>query len=104
MFISLRSINFQLLAESCKGYFLSLSVGSSSDYIILGYSGLIELRTYSFDQNAFQTKQFEVYKKANLKIRLHRTLNDNFQSYAITDSNVMDNFSCMTIMFNHRKK
>jgi hypothetical protein len=69
-----------------------LSVGSSDDYIILGYSGIIETRTYSFDQNAFQTKQFEVYKKANLKIRLHRTLNDNFQSYAITHSNVTDNF------------
>jgi hypothetical protein len=75
-----------------KGYFLSLSVGSSNNYIILGYSGVIETRTYSFDQNAFQTKQFEVYKKANLKIRLHRTSNDNFQSYAITHSNVIDNF------------
>lgn len=75
-----------------KGYFLSLSVGSSNDYIILGYSGVIETRTYSFNPNAFQTKQFEVYKKANLKIRLHRTLNDNFQSYAITHSNVTDDF------------
>ena len=75
-----------------KGYFLSLSVGSNNDYMILGYSGIIETRIYSFDPNAFQTKQFEVYKKANLKIRLHRTLNDNFQSYAITHSNVMDNF------------
>jgi hypothetical protein len=75
-----------------KGYFLSLSVGSGNDYIILGYSGVIETRTYSFDPNVFQAKQFEVYKKANLKIRLHRTLNDNFQSYAITHSNVMGNF------------
>lgn len=75
-----------------NGYFLSLSVGKSNDYIILGYSGLIETRTYSFDQNAFQAKQFEVYKKANLKIKLHRTLNDNFQSYAITHSNVTDDF------------
>ncbi len=75
-----------------KNYFLSLSVGSSNDYIILGYSGLIETRTYSFDQNAFQDKQFEVYKKASLKIRLHRTLTDNFQSYVITHSNVEDNF------------
>ena len=75
-----------------KGYFLSLSVGKSNDYIILGYSGLIETRTYSFDQNAFQNRQFEVYKKANLKIKLHRTLNDNFQSYAITHSNVTDFF------------
>ena len=75
-----------------KGYFLSLSVGKSNDYLILGYSGVIETRTYSFDQNAFQTKQFEVYKKANLKIRLHRTLNDNFQSFAITHSNVTDFF------------
>lgn len=75
-----------------KGYFLSLSVGSNKDYIILGYSGLIETRTYSFDPNAFQTKQFEVYKKANLKIRLHRKLNDNFQSYSITHSNVTNDF------------
>ena len=75
-----------------KGYFLSLSVGKSSDFIILGYSGLIETRTYFFDQNIFQTKQFEVYKKANLKIRLQRKLNDNFQSYAITHSNVTDFF------------
>jgi|SRR5450631_398004 len=74
-----------------KGYSLSLNVGSSNEYIILGYSGLIETRTYSFDQNAFQNIQFEVYKKANLKIKLHRTLNDNFQSYAITHSNVVDN-------------
>ena len=75
-----------------KGYFLSLGVGSGNNYIILGYSGVIETRTYSFDQNAFQNKQFEVYKKANLKIRLHRTLNDNFQSYSITHSNVDDFF------------
>ena len=75
-----------------KGYFLSLRVGSSNDYIILGYSGVIETRTYSFDQNAFQNKQFEVYKKANLKIKLHRTLNDSFQSYSISHSNVVDNF------------
>jgi hypothetical protein len=73
-----------------KGYFLSLSVGKSNDYIILGYSGIIETRTYSFDQNAFQAQQFEVYKKANLKLKLNRTLNDNFQSYAITHSNVGD--------------
>lgn len=89
------SFNFTLNIDTSyfsKGYFLSLSVGSSKDYIILGYSGLIETRTYSFDQNAFQTKQFEVYKKANLKIKLHRTLNDNFQSFAITHSNVTDNF------------
>ncbi|CAN5764082.1 hypothetical protein BH11BAC3_BH11BAC3_25380 [soil metagenome] len=75
-----------------KGYFLSLSVGKSNDYIKLGYSGIIETRTYSFDQNAFQAKQFEVYKKANLKIKLQRTLNDNFQSYAITHSNVTNDF------------
>lgn len=73
-----------------KGYFLSLRVGKSNDYIILGYSGLIETRTYVFDQNAFQAKLFEVYKKANLKLKLNRTLNDNFQSYAITYSNVAD--------------
>lgn len=73
-----------------KGYFLSLSVGKSNDYIILGYSGLTETRTYVFDQNAFQAKQFEVYKKANLKLKLNRTLNDNFQRYAITHSNVAD--------------
>jgi hypothetical protein len=75
-----------------RGYFLSLSVGKSNNYIILGYSGLIETRIYSFDQNAFQNKQFEVYKKANLKIKLQRTLNDNFQSYAITHSNVSNDF------------
>jgi hypothetical protein len=73
-----------------KGYFLSLSVGKSNDFIILGYSGLIETRTYVFDQNAFQAKQFEVYKKANLTLKLNRTLNDNFQRYAITHSNVAD--------------
>lgn len=73
-----------------KGYFLSLRVGKSNDYIILGYSGLIETRTYVFDQNAFRAKLFEVYKKANLKLKLNRTLNDNFQSYAITYSNVAD--------------
>ena len=74
-----------------RGYFLSLSVGSNNEYMILGYSGLIQLRTYFFNQNAFQNVQFEVYKKANLKIKLHRTLTDNFQSYTITHSNVEDN-------------
>ncbi|MDN3655636.1 hypothetical protein QWZ08_08365 [Ferruginibacter paludis] len=75
-----------------KGYFLSVSVGKSNDYIILGYSGNIETRTYSFDQNAFQHKQFEVYKKATLKIRLHRTFNDTFKSYAITHANVTEDY------------
>lgn len=89
------SFNFTSIIDTTyfsKGYFLSLSVGKSNDYIILGYSGVIETRTYSYDQNAFQAKQFEVYKKANLKIRLHRTLNDNFRSYAIMHSNVTDFF------------
>jgi len=75
-----------------RGYFLSLSVGKSNDYIVLGYSGIVETRTYSFDQNAFQNQQFEVYKKANLKISLRRILNDNFQSYAISHSNVTNFF------------
>ena len=73
-----------------KGHFLSLSVGSNDEYIILGYSGLISTRTYSFDPNAFQGIQLEVYKKANLKIRLHRTQNDNFKSFSISHSNVVN--------------
>lgn len=73
-----------------RGYFLSLSVGSNKEYIILGYSGLIETRTYSFDKNAFQNIQLEVYKKAILKIKLHRTQSDNFQSFSIAHSNVVD--------------
>jgi len=75
-----------------KGYFLLLSVDKGNGYIILSYSGLIATRTYFFDQTAFQNKQFEVYKKANLKIKLHRTLNDNFRSYEITHTNVTDFF------------
>jgi hypothetical protein len=71
-----------------RGYYLSLSVGSSNEYIILTYSGLIRTNTYSLDLNAFQNIQFEVYKKANLKIKLHRTLNDNFQTYAIVHSSI----------------
>ena len=75
-----------------KGYFLSLNVNSNKEYIILGYSGLIETRTYSFDHNAFQNVQFEVYRKATLKINLHRTQTDNFQSFSISHSNVDNNF------------
>ena len=75
-----------------KGYSLSLSVGSNNEYMILGYSGLIQIQSYFFNQNSFQNIQFEVYKKANLKIKLHRTLTDNFQSYSITHSNVGDNY------------
>lgn len=71
-----------------KNYFLSLSVGKSDDYIILGYSGVIEARAYSFDPNAFLDKQFEVFTKANISIRLHRALNDNFQRFAISHSNL----------------
>jgi len=75
-----------------RGYFLSLSVGSNNEYIILGYSGVIKIRTYSFDQNAFQRVQLEVYKKANLKIKLHRTQTDNFQNFSIAHSNVVNDF------------
>lgn len=74
-----------------RGYFLLLKVNSNKEYIILGYSGLIETRAYSFDQTAFQNIQFEVYKKATLKIKLHRTLTDDFQSFSISHSNV-DNY------------
>jgi hypothetical protein len=73
-----------------KRYFLSLSAGSNDEYIILGYSGLISTRTYSFDPNAFHGIQLEVYKKANLKIKLNRTQNDNFKSFSISHSNVVD--------------
>ena len=75
-----------------KGYFLSLSVGSNNEYLILGYSGLIETRAYTFDPNAFQGVQLEVYKKANLKLTLNRTQADNFQSFSISHSNVVNNF------------
>lgn len=75
-----------------RGYSLSLKANKSKEYIILGYSGVINVQAYSFDQNALQNKTLEVYKKANLKIRLNRTLNDNFQSFAITHSNVNDFF------------
>jgi hypothetical protein len=75
-----------------KGYFLSLSVGSNKEYFILGYSGLIDTSEYSFNLNAFQDISFEVYKKANLIIKLLRTLTDDFQSYTITHANVVDNF------------
>jgi hypothetical protein len=74
-----------------KGYFLSLSVHSNDDYIVLAFAGVTELRSYLFDPNAFQSEQFEVYTKANLKIKLHRTLDDNFQRYEITHSNVKEN-------------
>lgn len=75
-----------------RGYFLSLNVGSNKEYIILGYSGLIDTSTYSFDQNAFQNVRLEVYKKATLKINLHRTQTDNFQSFSISHSNMEKNF------------
>ena len=75
-----------------KGYFLSLSVGSNNEYLILGYSGVIETRAYSFDPNAFQGVQLEVYKKANLKLTLHRTQTDSFQSFSISHSNVVNDF------------
>ena len=71
-----------------RGYFLGLNVGSNNEYIVLGYSGMIEARAYSYDPNTFQNIQFEVYKKANLKIRLHRTQNDSFASFSISHSNV----------------
>lgn len=75
-----------------RGYFLSLSVGSNKEYIILGYSGLIETRTYSFNQNAFQNIQLEVYKKAILKIKLHRTQTDDFKGFSISHSNVVNDY------------
>ncbi len=75
-----------------KGYFLSLSVGSCSNYMILGYSGVIGTRMYTFDTTAFQNIQFEVYPKAILKLTLQRTLTDSFQSYSISHSNVNNIF------------
>lgn len=75
-----------------NGYFLSLKAGSGNEYIILGYSGFVETRTYKFNQTAFQNIQFEVYKKAVLKITLNRALNDHFQSYSISHSNVTNDF------------
>jgi hypothetical protein len=70
-----------------RRYFLSLTVGSNKEYIILGHPGVtISANTYFFDQNAFQGVQFEVYKKANLKIRLHRTQNDDFTKFSISHS------------------
>jgi hypothetical protein len=75
-----------------RGYYLSLNVGQNNEYLILGYSGVIEARTYSYDQAVFQGKQLEVYKKANLNIKLRRLANDNFQSFAISHANVTDFF------------
>ena len=75
-----------------RGYSLSLYVNSNTQYSILGYSGLIALSSNIFNPNPFQNAQFEVYKKAKFKIRLHRTLNDNFLSYTISHSNVSDFF------------
>lgn len=73
-----------------QGYFLSLHVNSNNEYIILGYSGVVSTRAYSFDRNVFQGIQLEVYKKANLKIILNRIENDNFQSFSISHSNISE--------------
>ena len=74
-----------------KDYHLSLYVGDNDEYMILGYAGVNSKPSYAFDQSAFQNVQLEVYKKANLKIRLHRTQSDNFTSFIISHSNV-DNY------------
>jgi hypothetical protein len=73
-------------------YYLSLYIDGNKQYLALGYSGLISLRSYFFNPGAFQGVQFEVYKKADLKIRLHRNQSDDFTNFAISHSNVVDNF------------
>ncbi len=75
-----------------SGYTLSLSAEANCEYMILGYSGVISKRIASFDQSAFQDIQLEVYKEANLQVRLHRTQNDDFQSFSVSHSNVVNNF------------
>jgi hypothetical protein len=70
-------------------YSLALRVNSNNEYFLLNY-GVIYKQTSTFDLNAFQNIQFEVYKKANLKLRLHRTASDNFQLYEVSHSNVVD--------------
>jgi hypothetical protein len=75
-----------------NGYYLSLIVNSNRQFIILGYSGNISERIYSFDPNAFQNVQFEVFRKANLTLKLHRVQNDIFNAFSIKTSVVVDNF------------
>jgi hypothetical protein len=71
-------------------YWLSLYVDGNKQYLILGYSGLISLRTYSFNPSIFQGVQFEVYKEADLKIKLHRNQTDNFTNFSISHSDVVN--------------
>lgn len=71
------------------GYTLYLSAESNDEYMILGYSGTIGQASYSFDPTAFANLRFDVYRKAALRIRLHRILNDDFKSFSISHSNVV---------------
>ncbi|POY39194.1 hypothetical protein C3K47_01475 [Solitalea longa] len=75
-----------------RGYFLTLRVSSNNEYSILGYSGLINTEAYFFDPNAFQNIHFEVYKKAKLKLKLHRSRNDSIQSFSISHSDILPDF------------
>ena len=74
-----------------RGYFLSLSANANAEYLVSGFSGFTETRIYTFDPNAFNRILFDIYRKANLKLRLHRILNDNFQSFSISYATVEPN-------------
>lgn len=75
-----------------RGYRLALKVNDSKNFKILGYSGVINIISDTYNSNAFINTLFDVYKKAKLQININRTLNDNFINYQVQYSNVSDFF------------
>jgi hypothetical protein len=51
-----------------KGYFLSLSIGKSNDYIILGYSGFIEIEPIGLTKMLFRQNNLKFTGKQILQL------------------------------------
>ncbi len=77
-----------------KDYRLKLKIDNSPDYIALPEFGGIPASSrymYEYSPDELQNVNFEVYPKANLKIKLNRILKDDFDYFSVQHY-FIDNF------------
>lgn len=66
-----------------NGYFLRLRVKENDEYMTLPERGYRSHDLYDLTTNSFDNLNIPVYPKVNLKIKLNRIQNDNFQYFSV---------------------
>ena len=79
-----------------RGFALVLALDTSGDYILnmFGINAKCYILKTNYDPNAFKNVEFNLYKKANLKLILNRTQSDIFSAFRLYYTIIEKNQLC----------